>query len=95
MSKMMHERSGSIWRKVTGWACLVLGVLGIVLPIIPGIPFLIAGVATLSTQHRWARTSVLWIKRRFRNLRSRNFYGRAIASGVPGSIGSRSPAVGG
>ena len=95
MSKAMHQQRRSIWRKVAGWACLALGVLGIVLPIVPGIPLLIAGMATLSTQHRWARASVLWMKRRLSSLRSRNLYGREIPSSVRGSIGSRSPAVGG
>ncbi|HET6206394.1 MAG TPA: PGPGW domain-containing protein [Terracidiphilus sp.] len=57
---------GSLWRKIVGWFCIAAGLLGLVLPIIPGIPLLIAGVVTLSTQHRWARALMLWMKRRFR-----------------------------
>jgi len=40
-----------------GYALLVLGAIGVVLPIIPGIPFLIAAVAVLGSDHplirRW------------------------------------------
>lgn len=35
----------------SGIGLLILGVLGILLPIMPGIPFLIAGVAILGTEH--------------------------------------------
>jgi uncharacterized membrane protein YbaN (DUF454 family) len=56
----------SLWLKIVGWACIVVGLLGIVLPVIPGVPFLIAGLATLSTQHRWARALSLRLKTRFR-----------------------------
>lgn len=51
-------------RTLVGWVCLVIGLLGIILPIIPGIPFLIAGLALLSTEHRWVRSLLVWTKRR-------------------------------
>ena len=35
----------------SGIGLLLLGVLGMLLPIMPGIPFLIAGVAILGTEH--------------------------------------------
>jgi uncharacterized membrane protein YbaN (DUF454 family) len=60
------QTRGSLWRKIIGWACIAAGLLGLVLPIIPGIPLLIAGLVALSTQHRWARALMLWLKRRFR-----------------------------
>jgi uncharacterized membrane protein YbaN (DUF454 family) len=63
--KTMQQRS-SLWLKIVGWACLAAGLFGIILPIIPGIPFLVAGVATLSTQHRWVRVIALRLKMRFR-----------------------------
>jgi uncharacterized membrane protein YbaN (DUF454 family) len=47
---------------------VAVGLLGIVLPILPGIPFLVAGLAALSTQHRWARALSLRLKMRFRKL---------------------------
>jgi hypothetical protein len=52
------------WRKLVGWTCLALGVFGIILPIIPGIPFLVAGLALLSTEYRWVRSLLIWTKRK-------------------------------
>lgn len=52
---------------ITGWALLAAGLSGLVLPVIPGIPLLIAGLAILSSQHRWARGLMVWLKRRSRS----------------------------
>jgi Putative transmembrane protein (PGPGW) len=38
-----------------GWALLLLGVLGLFLPLLPGIPLFIAGLVILSRQYEWAR----------------------------------------
>ena len=54
----------SFWRKLIGWPCLFIGLLGIILPIIPGIPFLIVGLAALSTEYRWVRSLLVWTKRK-------------------------------
>jgi uncharacterized protein YqgC (DUF456 family) len=62
-----NRRESSLWLKIVGWACIAVGLLGLVLPIIPGIPILIAGLVTLSTQHRWARALLLWVKKRYRH----------------------------
>ena len=64
------QRLGSLWRLVIGWICIAFGLLGIVLPVIPGIPLLIAGLVLLSSQYRWAHASVVWMKARFRKARS-------------------------
>jgi len=37
-----------------GTTLVVLGLLGLVLPVIPGIPLLIAGFALLATEFAWA-----------------------------------------
>jgi hypothetical protein len=64
------QRLGSLWRLVIGWTLIAFGLLGIVLPIIPGIPLLIAGLVLLSSQYRWAHASVVWMKAKFRKARS-------------------------
>jgi len=60
------RRPTSLWRLILGWGCIALGLLGILLPIIPGIPLLIAGLVFLSTQYRWANKLMRWMKRKFR-----------------------------
>lgn len=62
----------SLWRKVIGWIFMAIGLLGIVLPIIPGIPFLILGLVMLATQHRWAHALLIWGKSRFRSAWNRH-----------------------
>ena len=61
------QPSGSLWRTAGGWVLLVLGVAGLMLPILPGTPLLLAGLVMLSTNHRWALTSLrrakLWIRK--------------------------------
>ncbi len=73
MMGRIKPQQSSLWLKLGGWLCIAIGLLGIILPIIPGVPILIVGLVTLSTQHRWARALLLWAKRRFRNV----FPGRA------------------
>jgi hypothetical protein len=52
---------------VGGCALIFLGLLGMVLPIIPGIPILVAGVAILGTDHPIIRP----FARRFEQLRQK------------------------
>jgi uncharacterized membrane protein YbaN (DUF454 family) len=53
---------------VAGFALIIAGLIGIVLPIIPGIPMLIAGVALLGSEHPLVRP----FARRFERWRKRN-----------------------
>jgi uncharacterized membrane protein YbaN (DUF454 family) len=78
------QGKGSLWRKIIGWACIAAGLTGLVLPIIPGIPLLIAGLVTLSTQHRWARALMLWVKRWFRK-----YWPSHLKDGEKGNIGNQ------
>ncbi len=41
-----------------GFALIVAGVLGLLLPVVPGIPLLIAGVAMVGVDHPWIRPLV-------------------------------------
>ena len=60
------RRPGSLWRLIVGWLCIGAGLLGIILPIIPGIPLLLGGLVMLSTQYQWAHSAMLWVKNKFR-----------------------------
>ena len=48
-----------------GWVLLLLGILGWLLPIVPGTPFIILGLAILSSQSEWLRNKIQSLKRRF------------------------------
>jgi len=40
---------------VAGWMFLVLGAAGLVLPVLPGVLFLVIGLSFLSLEYEWAR----------------------------------------
>jgi uncharacterized protein len=42
-------------RTVAGVMLITIGMVGILLPIIPGIPLMLAGVATMGRDHPWLR----------------------------------------
>lgn len=42
-------------RTVIGLILIVLGLIGLLVPVMPGIPLLIAGVALVGTNHPWVR----------------------------------------
>jgi uncharacterized membrane protein YbaN (DUF454 family) len=42
-------------RTVAGVILITIGIVGILLPIIPGIPLMLAGVATMGRDHPWLR----------------------------------------
>lgn len=50
---------------IVGWVFLVLGVLGLFLPILQGVLFLAIGLAILATEQVWAHRLLTWLHRRF------------------------------
>jgi hypothetical protein len=62
-TRSLHPKT-SPWRIAGGWTCLFIGVLGLALPVIPGIPLLIVGLVALSPNYPWARSSLRWMKER-------------------------------
>jgi uncharacterized membrane protein YbaN (DUF454 family) len=66
MTESVHvwstQPSGSLWRNVGGWILVVLGVAGLILPFLPGVPLLIAGLVMLSADYRWARNCLRRVK---------------------------------
>jgi hypothetical protein len=61
-------RTPSIRRRLLGWVCIILGVPGLILPLLPGIPLLVMGIVLLSREHHWAHRLLVWAKARFRSL---------------------------
>jgi uncharacterized membrane protein YbaN (DUF454 family) len=62
------KRPGSLWGSVVGWVCICIGVFGLILPIIPGLPFLFAGLFILSARYRWASVCLMWVRRQVRRV---------------------------
>lgn len=64
----MAGDGGSIVKRicmsVTGYGFLVLGVLGLFLPILQGVLFLVVGLLILSQHAPWAARVLAWIKGR-------------------------------
>jgi uncharacterized membrane protein YbaN (DUF454 family) len=50
---------------VAGWALLLLGAVGLLLPVLPGVLFLVVGLSILSVEYEWARRWVVALRRRF------------------------------
>jgi uncharacterized membrane protein YbaN (DUF454 family) len=50
-----------VFRTGAGIGLLIVGVIGLILPIIPGIPILIAGVAVLGTDHAIVQRGRKWL----------------------------------
>lgn len=50
---------------IVGWFFLILGVIGLFLPILQGILFIAIGLAILAPEQEWARRLLLWLRRRF------------------------------
>ncbi|HSK43474.1 MAG TPA: PGPGW domain-containing protein [Candidatus Binatia bacterium] len=48
-----------------GWALLMLGVAGLLLPVLPGVALLIVGLSFLSLEYKWARRWIGPLLRRF------------------------------
>lgn len=55
-------------KRILSYACLVAGVVGLILPLVPGIPLLILGYSLLD-EDDWMRRRVAAWASAFRNLR--------------------------
>jgi uncharacterized protein len=50
---------------VAGWSFILLGIVGLVLPFLQGILFILVGLIILSSQYAWARRLLDKLRRRF------------------------------
>lgn len=48
-----------------GWAFILLGIVGLFLPVLQGILFLLIGLVILSSEYVWAHRLLLKLKQRF------------------------------
>lgn len=61
----MQTKNKELFAVLLGWALVALGVIGIVLPILPGIPLLIVGLFVLSGEYVWAHKLLRKVRERF------------------------------
>jgi hypothetical protein len=72
-------------RPVLGWFLIVLGILGIILPVLQGIVFLVLGIALVGPRHPLIRGTELFFKRLIWRWSARR--------GLRGLIGRRARAI--
>lgn len=51
-------------KKTGGWLLILIGLAGCVLPIIPGVPILIAGIALVGVEHPFIRPGRDWLRKK-------------------------------
>jgi len=50
---------------IVGWGFILLGVVGLFLPFLQGVLFILIGIMILSTQYGWARLLLMKMRKRF------------------------------
>jgi len=81
-----------VWRAIRvalGIVLMGLGVIGTLMPLIPGFPLLLAGIATLGTEHPAVRSLLRWVKS-WRERGGQNPGTPVNGSRPPGPLGTRS-----
>jgi len=53
---------------IVGWAFILIGIIGLFLPVLQGILCLMIGLIILSTEYHWARRLLEVVKKRFPGL---------------------------
>jgi uncharacterized protein YqgC (DUF456 family) len=76
----MKRRARVVLDWILGLLLLAVGLAGLVLPVLQGWVFILAGLAVLSSHSVWARTALDWLKSK----------GRAVKARVVREIGDRS-----
>lgn len=61
----MKARLHRICKLVVGWLLIFLGIVGWLLPVVPGTPFIVLGLAILSAQSEGIRNKIESLKLRF------------------------------
>lgn len=50
-----RRRRGRAWRLLTGWVLTIAGIILGPVPVLPGVVFLVPGIAILCAESRWIR----------------------------------------
>lgn len=58
-----------IIRQIVGWLCILLGVVGLVIPLFPQLPFLAVGALLLAPYVRVFRRMSAWIHKKYPRFR--------------------------
>ncbi|HEY1263507.1 MAG TPA: PGPGW domain-containing protein [Terriglobales bacterium] len=64
----MQRKAKRVVVLIVGWAFILLGIVGLFLPILQGILFLLMGLIILSTEYVWAHHLLARLKQRFPRL---------------------------
>ncbi|HET9177666.1 MAG TPA: PGPGW domain-containing protein [Terriglobia bacterium] len=75
----MTRRFKRLLGLAAGWSLVSLGVLGLLLPILPGLPFLLLGITVLSAEYVWARRLLQKLRDLFPSLTRRSDSAKARA----------------
>ena len=61
----MKSRTQRILILIAGWSFILLGIVGLFLPILQGVLFIVVGLIILSSQYAWARLLLTKLRARF------------------------------
>jgi uncharacterized protein len=61
----MKPRNKRIVVQIAGWSFILLGIVGLILPVLQGVLFILVGVIILSSQYAWARVLLEELRKRF------------------------------
>jgi uncharacterized protein len=61
----MKPQTKQIVVLIAGWSFIVLGIVGLILPFLQGVLFLLVGLAILSSEYAWARRLLTKVRERF------------------------------
>jgi uncharacterized membrane protein YbaN (DUF454 family) len=56
-------------RIIAGFSLLGFGLVAILIPVLPQVPFIVAGLLLLAREFHWARRLLDWAKRRWQSVR--------------------------
>jgi uncharacterized protein len=61
----MKPRTKRILVLIAGWSFILLGIVGLILPFLQGVLFILIGLIILSSQYAWARLLLAKLRKRF------------------------------